>query len=130
MSLEVFPKLDYEPCGNCISKRDFLEINNQQGSNLKHSVQKVETMFGENNKYHEICNKYPELDIAVRNRAAFYDVSSEKKLMEIAFNYCFKEARLSTTGGSDLEHNQYVGQISTIMRPLTSKNGDLLSHFD
>ena len=44
--------------------------------------------------------------------------------------YCFKEARLSTTGGSDLEHNKYVGQVNTIMRLLTSKDGDLSSCFD
>ena len=43
---------------------------------------------------------------------------------------CFKEARLSTTGGSDLEYNKYVGQVSTIMRLLTSKDSDLFSCFD
>jgi len=47
-----------------------------------------------------------------------------------AFAYVFKEARLSTTSGSDLEHNNFVGQLSTIMRDLTSKDGGLLSHFD
>ena len=44
--------------------------------------------------------------------------------------YCFKEARLNTTGGSDLENNKFVGQISTIMRASTSEDGDSLSHFD
>ena len=34
------------------------------------------------------------------------------------------------TSGSDLEHNKYVGQVSTIMRVLSSKDGDLLSQFD
>ena len=47
-----------------------------------------------------------------------------------AFAYCFKEARLATTGDSRIEHNRDVGQVSTIMRSLTSKDGDLLSHFD
>ena len=47
-----------------------------------------------------------------------------------ALSYCFKEARLSTTGASDLEQNKYVGQISTIMRLLTSKDSDLFSCFD
>ena len=34
------------------------------------------------------------------------------------------------TGGSDIEHNKYAGQISTSMRILISEDGDLLSHFD
>ena len=41
----------------------------------------------------------------------------------------FQEARLSTST-NDLEHNKYVGQISNIMRVLSSKDGDLLSQFD
>ena len=44
--------------------------------------------------------------------------------------HTFKAALLETTAGADLEHNKYVGQFSTIMRALTSKDGDLLSHFD
>ena len=47
-----------------------------------------------------------------------------------ALAYCLKEARLATTGRSDLEHIKYVGQVSTIMRLLTSKDSDLSSFFD
>ena len=32
-------------------------------------------------------------------------------------------------GGSDIEHNKNVGEVPTIMRPLTCKDGDFLSHF-
>ena len=39
-------------------------------------------------------------------------------------------AFLSTTGGSDLEENRYIGQVSTIMRFLTSNDSDLSSCFD
>ena len=53
------------------------------------------------------------------------------RLVDIAFPQCFKEARLSTTGSSgDFELNENVGQVSNIMRALTSKDGDLLLHFD
>ena len=31
------------------------------------------------------------------------------KLLNNAFAFCFKEARLSTTGGSDIKHKNYVG---------------------
>ena len=37
---------------------------------------------------------------------------------------------MDTTGGGDLEDIEYVGQVSTIMRLLTSKDGDLSSYFD
>ena len=52
------------------------------------------------------------------------------RLVNNPFAYCFKEAKLSKTGVSDTEHNKYVGQVSTIIGALTSKDGDLLSHFD
>ena len=52
------------------------------------------------------------------------------ELVKNAFAYCFKGARLSTTVGSDIEHINYVGQVSIIIRTLTNKDGDLLSHFD
>ena len=47
-----------------------------------------------------------------------------------AFAYCFKEATLKTTGGMEIELNKHVGQVSTIMRLITSKDGDLSSYFD
>ena len=47
-----------------------------------------------------------------------------------AFAYCFEKTRLTNRGGSDLEHNKHVGQISVIMRLINSEDGDLLSCFD
>ena len=41
----------------------------------------------------------------------------------------FQEARLSTST-TDLEHNKKCGQISTVMRVISSRDGDLLSQFD
>ena len=37
---------------------------------------------------------------------------------------------MTTTSRSDLEKNKHVGQISTIMRLITSKGEDILSRFD
>ena len=37
---------------------------------------------------------------------------------------------MATTGGMDLEDIKYVGQVSTIMRLLSSKDSDLSSSFD
>ena len=46
------------------------------------------------------------------------------------FAYCFKEARLGTIIGSDIEIIKFCGRISTIMRAITNKDGDILSQFD
>ena len=42
----------------------------------------------------------------------------------------FQEARSSTTIGSDIEINNFCGQVSTNMRAISNKDGDLLSQFD
>ena len=42
----------------------------------------------------------------------------------------FKHASISTTSGSEIEINKYPGPTSTMMRVLTSKDGDIISYFD
>ena len=51
-------------------------------------------------------------------------------LVNKAFALCFKEARLATTAGSEIEHKKNVGQVPTFMRILITKGRNLLSHFD
>jgi len=130
MNLENFQLLDNEPIDNSIIKRDYLKTYHQQGANLTDSDQNVEIFFVENNNYNQIGNAYLEFDITVR-RQDNADFDNEPiRMTNNGFAYVFKEARLSTTSGSDLEHNKFVGQVSTIMRALTIKDGDLLSQFD
>ena len=52
------------------------------------------------------------------------------RLVNIPFVYCFKETSLSTTGSSDIEYKKYCGQVSTVMRVLTSMDGEYSSHLD
>ena len=52
------------------------------------------------------------------------------RLVNNGYAFCLKEARLSTTIGSDMEINKYCGQVSTIMRAISNKDGDLFSQFD
>ena len=92
-------------------------------------------MFGENNNYHHISNAYREYELEIEKDAAvagdrFLVDAIAFRLVKNAFAYCFKEARLSTTGAGDIEHNQYCSQILTFVKALTSKDGDLLSHID
>ena len=102
---------------------------------MKDSYQNNDFIFGEKNNYHQIANAFlqyemtTEKDVAVAANRVLV-IGDAIRLVNNAFAYCFEKARLSTTGGSDKEHNKFVGQVSTIMRSLTSKDGDLSSHFD
>ena len=44
--------------------------------------------------------------------------------------YIFQEGRSSTSAGTESEHNKNLANVSTIMRLLTQKDGDLSSYFD
>ena len=130
MSLEDFQLLDKEPFDNSIIKRDFTKIHHQQGAQLNQSVQNIEFFFGENNNYHQIDNGYLERIITVRKSdTAKLHIEDPIRLVNNGYAFCFKEARLSTSIGSDIENNKFCGQVSTIMKVLSNKDDDLLSQF-
>ena len=131
MSLEDFQLIDNEPIDNSIIKRDFTKIYHRQGDQLNQSDQNIEFIFGENNNFHQIGNAYLELNITVRkNDDTNFHNEDPVRLVNNGFAFCFKEARLSTSIGGDIEINKFCGQISTIMRAISNKDGDLLSQFD
>ena len=131
MSLEDFQLLDIEPFDNSIIKRKFFKVYHQQGAQLNQSDQNIEFIFGENNIYHQIGNGYLEFDITVRKSdSTNFHYDDPIRLVNNGFAFCFKEARLSTTIGSDIEHNKFCRQLSTNMKVISNKDGDLLSHFD
>ena len=128
MSLEDFQLLDNEPIDNSIIKRDFTKIYHRQGDQLNQSDQNIEFIFGENNTYHQIGYAYLEFNITVRkNDFTNFHNDDPVRLVNNAFAFCFKEARLSTSLGSDIEFNKFCGQVSTTMRAISNKDGDLLS---
>ena len=131
MSIEDFQLTDETTIDTSIIKRDYTKIYHQHQANLNDSNQNVEFIWGENNNYHQNGKAYLQYDINVR-RAGGADFTNADviRLINNAFAYCFREATLSFTGGSEREQNKYVGPISTIMRVLTSKDGDLMSYFD
>ena len=72
-----------------------------------------------------------ELDKTLRKiDSTLFHHNDPIRLVNNAFALCFKEAHLSTTLGSDIETNKFCGQVSTIMRVISNKDGDLLSQFD
>ena len=131
MSLELFQLLDHKPLDNSIIKRDFTKVHHRQGDQLNQSNQNSEFIFGENTKYHQIGNAYLDFNITVRkNDTTNFHNHDPIRLVNNGFAYCFKEARLTTSVGGDIEIDKVRGQISTIMRAISNKDGDLLSQFD
>ena len=131
MSLEDFQLLDIEPLDNSIIKRDFTKIYHRHGDQLNQSDQNIEFIFGENNNYHQIGNGYLEFNITGRkNDDTNFHYDDPVRLVNNGFAFCFKAGRLSTTIGSDIEINKFCGQVSTIMKAISNKDGDLLSQFD
>ena len=103
----------------------------QQGSQFGQPDQNIEFSFGENNNYHQIGNAYLEFDITVRkNDTTNFHEDDLIRLVNNAIPLWFKEARLSTTIGSDTEHIKFCGQGTTNMKVISNKVGDLLSQFD
>ena len=130
MSLEGFKLLDNESFDNSNIKRDFTKIYHQQGAQINQSDQNIEFIFGENHTYHQIGNGYIEFIITVRkNDSTNFHIEDPIRLVNKGYAFCFKEVRLSTTTGSDIEHKKFCGQISTIMKVLSNKGDDLLSQF-
>ena len=76
-----------------------------------------------------MANQLHYITVRREHNANFTEISPIR-MTSNAIAYCFKEARLSATSGGDLEHNKFVGQLSTFMRDSTSKDGDLLSQVD
>ena len=52
------------------------------------------------------------------------------RLIKNAFAYAFSIATFSITGGEDIKVNRNCGLVSTVMRIVTNKGGDILSYFD
>ena len=122
MSLEVFQLLDNAPIYNSIVKKDFTQTYHRQGDQLNQSDQNIEFLFGENNFYHQIGNAYLEIFITVRkNDDTNFHNDDPVRLVNNGLAFSFKKARLYTTLGSDIEINKFCGEVSTIMRPISSK---------
>ena len=81
--------------------------------------------------YHQIGKVYLEFDITVRkNDSTKFHREDPIRSVHNGFAFCFKEARLSTTIRSDIKINNFCGQVSTLMKVKTNKDGDLISQFD
>ena len=132
MSAEDFQLIDDSKIDDSLIKRDFIKIYHQHGAEVNNENQNIKFYFGENLNYIQIGNAYLEIDIEIKKNdpgVALEDVDNIR-LVNNAFAYIFQEGRISTSAGSEIEHNKNLGIVSTIMRVLTQKDGDLSSYFD
>ena len=138
MSAEDFQLIDNEKIDDSIIKRDFIKIYHQYGANVDAENSQIKFYFGENHNFIQVGNGYLEFDIRIRrvNGNAFRvpvndgDQNDIVRLVNNAFAYTIHDARISTSAGVEIEQNKYVGPISTIMRLVTEKDGDLSTYFD
>ena len=114
-----------------IIKRDFIKVYHQHGTEMNKEIQNIEFHFGEKLNYIQIGNAYLEIDREVKKADATNFTNADQfRLVNNGLAYIFQEGRLSTSAGTEIEHNKNLGNVSTIMRLLTQKDGDLLSNFD
>ena len=125
ISFEGFESLDNEPIDNSIIKRDLWKVYHQQGANLNDTDQYVEFIFGENNIYYQIGNAFPEHGITIRDADNSNFNDEAIRFVNVNLAFIFQKGGLTATKGSDLELNKNVAQVSTIIRRITSKDGDL-----
>ena len=118
--------IDDSKIDDSIIKRGFIKIYQQHGAEVNNESQKIKFYLGENPIYIQIGNAYPEIDIEVRkvDRTNFAN-ADEIRLVNNGLAYIFQEGRISTSAGTEKEHNKNHGNVSTIMKLLTQKDGDL-----
>ena len=135
MSVEDFQLIDDSKIDDSIIKRDFIKIYHQSGANVDAENSQIKFYFGENHNYIQVGNGYLEFDIRIRRDDGnpFTIVAPGNDIIRLvnnAFAYTIHDARISTSAGVEIEQNKYVGPISTIMRLVTEKDGDLSTYFD
>ena len=139
MSAENFQVEDKEKIGISIIKRGFIKLHHQHGpqtAQIDDENQKTKFCFGETPNFIQVGWGYLKFGIFVRkadntNFIVAVDNTNEViRFVSTAFAYTFHDARISTSSGTEIEQNKCVEPISTNMRLLTKRDGDLSTTFD
>ena len=131
MNSDNYQLLDDTRNKNLTVKRDFAEICHRKNvpKNSNESGKIIDIFFVEKPNQ-QFGNENLQFDMKSKNGDYFEADSHESiRLVKIELGRMFKEAYFFTTGGTDMESNNFVGQVSTIMRVLTSKTRDSSSYF-
>ena len=135
MSAEDFQLTDNEKIDDSNIKRDFLRVYHQSGANVGAESSQINFYFGENHNFILVGNGYLQFDLGVRRAKGdlFTIVAPGNDIIRLvnnAFAYTIHDARISSSSGVEIEQNKHVGPISTIMRLVTQKDGNLSTYFD
>ena len=131
MSAEDFQLIDDTRVDDSIIKTDFIKKYHQHGTGVKNGNQNLIFYFGENSNYIQIGNKYLEIDIEVRKADnTIFTNADQIRFVNKGLAYFFEECRLSTSSGTEKEHNKHLGPVPTKKRLLKQKVGDLSSFFN
>ena len=114
-----------------------MKRHRQHVAQFSDSNQEVENVLGKINNYHKIDNGNLEVFSTLRKNSSNFEnvdgggnIEELIKLISNASAYASGVATLSTERGKETEQYECVGPVSTIMRLLTRKNGDLLSYLE
>ena len=131
MSAEGFQLIDDSKIDDTIIKRDFIKISHQHGVEVNNENQNIKFYFGENLNYIQIGNAYLEIDIEVKQADNTNFTNADQiRLVNNGLACIFQQGKMSTSAGTEIEHNKNLRHVSTIMRLLTQKEGDFSSCFD
>ena len=131
MSADDFQLSDDSKIDVAIIKRDFIEKYHQHRAEVNNENQSFIIYLGENLIFIEIGNRYLGLEIEKKSADGtnFTNVDNPI-LVNNGLTYVFQECMLSNSSGTEIEDYKYLGPVSTIMKLLTHKDGDLYSFCD
>ena len=135
MSANDFRLIDDEKIDDSILKRDFIKIYHQSGANVDAENSPINFSFGENHISFQVGNGNLVFDIRIRRADgnAFTIIAPGNDIIRLdnnAFAYTIHVAGISTSAGVEIEQKKNVGPISTNIRLVTQKDGDLSTYFD
>ena len=131
MSVEDFQLIDDSKNDDSFIKRGFKKIYHQSGADVNNENSTIKFYFVKNHNFIQFGNGYLEFYIKIRkaDNTNFAD-GDVIKLLNDAFAYTIHDARISSSLGVEIGQNKFVGPISTIMRLVAKKDGDLSTYFD
>ena len=109
-----------------VIKRDFTKLYHQHGAGVKVENQNIKFSFGKIFKFIQIGNGYLDLDIKI-NKADGTNFTEADVCRRVSNQFAdvFQDGRLCTSSGTVKEQNKYLDPVSTDMRLLTHKDGDI-----
>ena len=113
-----------------------MNFHHQSGAKVNAEKSKIIFFFGDNLNYIQVGNSHLEFDIRNRkhdntNLIVAKDNTNEVfRLVNNVFAYTIHDSRISTSTRCENELNKFVGPVSTIMRLISQRHGDLSTDFD